>query len=59
MSWLQDWDKKSKPLKASGKEPKFVKPPDKFSGTEGDPTFMILTIQGDPVPKVEWFKVIM
>jgi len=51
-----DWDKASKPLKASGKEPKFVKPPDKFSGTEGDPTFMILTIQGDPIPKVEWFK---
>ena len=55
--YIQDWDKASTPLKTSGKEPKFVKPPDKFSATEGDHAFVILDIQGDPVPKIEWFKV--
>merc|ERR1711962_1531751 len=51
-----DWDKTSKPLKPSGKEPKFVKPPDKFSATEGDHAYVVLEIQGDPIPKIEWFK---
>ena len=55
--WLQDWDKASKPLKASGKEPKFVKPLEKFSATEGENVFVIFEIQGDSIPKVEWFKV--
>jgi hypothetical protein len=54
---VQDWDKSSTPLSASGKEPKFVKPPDKFSSTEGEHAFVILEITGDPIPKFEWFRV--
>jgi hypothetical protein len=44
-------------LTASGKEPKFVKPPDKFSATEGEHAFCTLEIVGDPIPTVEWFRV--
>ena len=54
---VQDWDKTSSPLSTSGKEPKFVKPPDKFSSTEGEHAFVILEITGDPIPKFEWFRV--
>lgn len=42
---------------AKGKEPKFIKPSDKFSSTEGENVFCFLEVQGDPVPKVTWFKV--
>lgn len=54
-----DWDfeRASVPLKAKGEEPKFVgKPPDKFSAVEGDQVFMFIPVEGDPPPKVEWFK---
>jgi len=51
-----DWDNKSVPLKTSGKEAKFTKPPDKFSSTEGETAFVIFDVQGDPAPTVEWFK---
>merc|ERR1719474_1238356 len=54
--WNGTGIKKSKPLKPSGKEPKFVKPSDKFSATEGEHAFVVLDIQGDPVPTIEWFK---
>ena len=53
----QDWDKESVPLKATGKEPKFIKPPDKFSGTEGDNVFTTIEVTGDPIVTVEWFRV--
>ena len=54
---LQDWDKTSTPLAAKGKEPKYVKPADKVSATEGDNAFFVLDILGDPIPQVTWFKV--
>ena len=54
---LQDWDKASTPLAAKGKEPKYVKPADKVSATEGDNAFFVLDILGDPIPQVTWFKV--
>ena len=54
---FQDWEQNSTPLKASGKEPKFVKPSDKFSSTEGENVFCFLEVQGDPIPTVTWFKV--
>ena len=54
---LQDWDKTSTPLAAKGKEPKYVKPADKVSATEGDNAYFFLDILGDPVPQVTWFKV--
>ena len=53
----QDWDKASTPLAAKGKEPKYVKPADKVSATEGDNAFFVLDILGDPIPQVTWFKV--
>ena len=53
----QDWDKASVPLKATGAEPKFVKPPDKFSGTEGENLFTTIEVTGDPIPEIEWFRV--
>ena len=56
-SILQDWDKESTPLAAKGKEPKYVKPADKVSATEGDNAFFFLDILGDPIPTVTWFKV--
>ena len=34
-----------------------VKPPDKFSSTEGETAYVIFEVTGDPAPKVEWFKV--
>jgi len=51
-----DWEQASTPLKATGKEPKFVKPSDKFSSTEGENVFCFLEVQGDPIPTVTWFK---
>merc|ERR1719282_1816483 len=51
-----DWDKTSTPLAAKGKEPKYVKPADKVSATEGDNAFFFLDIVGDPIPTVTWFK---
>jgi len=51
-----DWDKASVPLKATGAEPKFVKPPDKFSGTEGENLFTTIEVTGDPIPEIEWFR---
>ena len=41
-----------------GKEPKFIKPSDKFSSTEGENVFCTIDIVGDPVPTVTWFKVL-
>ena len=54
---FQDWDKGSTPLAAKGKEPKYVKPADKVSATEGDNAYFFLDIVGDPIPTVTWFKV--
>lgn len=51
-----DWEKASIPLAAKGKEPKFIKPSDKFSSTEGENVFCFLDIVGDPIPTVTWFK---
>jgi len=47
----------STPLKPRGKEAKFPsKPLDKFSGTEKDNVFVQLEVEGDPIPKVEFYK---
>jgi len=51
-----DWDKESTPMVPKGKEPKFIKPSDKFSSTEGENVFCTIDIVGDPVPTVTWFK---
>merc|ERR1712089_86606 len=51
-----DWEQSSSPLVAKGKEPKFIKPSDKFSSTEGENVFCFLEVVGDPVPTVTWFK---
>jgi len=51
-----DWEKTSSPLVAKGKEPKFIKPSDKFSSTEGENVFCTIDVVGDPVPTVTWFK---
>ena len=53
----QDWEQNSTPIVAKGKEPKFIKPSDKFSSTEGENVFCFLEVQGDPIPTVTWFKV--
>ena len=34
-----------------------AKPPDKFSGSEKENLFVMLEVFGDPVPRVEWYKV--
>ena len=54
---FQDWEASSTPMVAKGKEPKFIKPSEKFSATEGDNVFCFLEVQGDPLPVVTWFKV--
>ena len=55
---FQDWNRESTPLKAKGKEAKFPsKPLDKFSGTEKDNVFVQLEVEGDPIPKFEFYKV--
>jgi len=51
-----DWDKESTPMVAKGKEPKFIKPSEKFSSTEGENVFCFLDVVGDPIPTVTWFK---
>lgn len=53
----QDWEQESTPIVAKGKEPKFIKPSDKFSSTEGENVFCFLEVVGDPIPTVTWFKV--
>lgn len=53
----QDWEQESTPIVAKGKEPKFIKPSDKFSSTEGENVFCFLEVHGDPIPTVTWFKV--
>ena len=57
-SFYQDWDKESTPMVPKGKEPKFIKPSDKFSSTEGENVCCTIDIVGDPVPTVTWFKVL-
>ena len=55
---FQDWNRESTPLKPQGKIAKFPsKPLDKFSGTEKDNIFVQLEVEGDPIPKFEFFKV--
>ena len=55
---LQDWSRDSTPLKPKGQIAKFPsKPLDKFSGTEKDNIFVQLEVEGDPVPKFEFYKV--
>lgn len=45
-------------MQPRGKEAKFIeKPQDKFSGVEKENVFIFLEVFGDPVPKVDWFKV--
>lgn len=53
-----DWDETvSTPLKAKGsKKPKLVSPSDKHATTEGSHGFITFTVEGDPVPEIEWFK---
>jgi len=52
-----DWESPSTPLKAKGaKKPKFLTPSDKHSAAEGDNGFVTFLVEGDPAPKVEWFK---
>jgi len=47
----------STPLKPKGGEAKFIKGAlEKFSGEEGENIFVQLEVEGDPVPKIEWFK---
>jgi hypothetical protein len=59
----QSFDRTSTPLKPRAgaedlKDAKFVeKPQVKFSGTEKDNMFIQFEIFGDPVPKIEWYKV--
>ena len=60
---LQSFDRTSTPLKPrpnekSEPDARFVaKPPDKFSGSEKENLFVMLEVFGDPVPRVEWYKV--
>lgn len=55
---FQDWNRDSTPLKARGKEAKFVdKPLEKFSGTEKDNIYVQLEVEGNPTPKFEFYKV--
>jgi len=51
-----DWENASTPLVPKGKEPKFIKPADKFSSTEGETVYCFVEVVGDPVPEVTWFK---
>ena len=54
---FQDWDRESTPLKPKGGDAKFLpKQLEKFSGEEGENIFVQLEVEGDPVPKIEWFK---
>ena len=39
-----------------GPKPKFLSPSDKHATPEGEHGFITFAIEGDPVPKVEWFK---
>ena len=55
---FQDWDRASTPLVAKGTDVKFPgKPCEKISGNEGQTIYIQLDVEGDPPPKVEWFKV--
>ena len=60
---FQSFDRTSTPLKPrpnekSEPDARFVaKPPDKFSGSEKENLFVMLEVFGDPVPRVEWYKV--
>ena len=60
---FQSFDRSSTPLKPRPNEKnepdaRFVaKPPDKFSGSEKENLFVMLEVFGDPVPRVEWYKV--
>ena len=55
---FQDWDRASNPLVAKGTDVKFPgKPCEKISGNEGQTIYIQLDVEGDPPPKVEWFKV--
>ena len=60
---FQSFDRNSTPLKPRPNEKnepdaRFVaKPPDKFSGSEKENLFVMLEVFGDPVPRVEWYKV--
>jgi len=53
-----DWENTpSTPLKPKGgPKPKFLSPSDKHATPEGEHGFITFAIEGDPVPKVEWFK---
>ena len=39
-----------------GAKPKFLGPSDKHSCNEGEHGFITFSVEGDPAPKVEWFK---
>ena len=55
---LQEWDRESTPLKPKGDAAKFPgKPCEKISGNEKQTIFIQLDVEGNPPPKVEWFKV--
>ena len=48
----------STPLKAKGsKKPKLVSPSDKHATSEGSNGFIHFSVEGDPAPEIEWFKV--
>jgi len=53
-----DWENTvSTPLKPNGGgKPKFLSPSDKHATAEGENGFITFAVEGDPVPKVEWFK---
>ena len=52
-----DWENDSIPLEPKGSgPPKFIAPGDKHTANEGDTTYVVFTVEGNPAPDIVWNK---